>query len=151
PQVPGTDHSVARLVWRSQMRRRPVMRKAKLLAAALLSAGMMLAPSVSNAGPSGVRVGTLSCNVAPGWGHVVASSRNMNCLYRPYHRGAERYTGTLSRYGVELGHTRGGTMIWAVVAPTSNIGRTALEGNYGGVTAGATVGVGGNANLLIGG
>lgn len=126
------------------------MRKAKLLAAALLSAGMLLAPSAQAAG-GGVRVGTLSCNVAPGWGHVVASNRQMNCLYRPYHRGAERYVGTLSRYGVDLGHTRGGTLVWAVVAPTSNVGRTALEGNYGGLSANATLGVGGSANVLVGG
>src|SRR5262249_60345444 len=98
-----------------------------------------------------VRVGTLSCNVAPGWGHVVTSNRNMNCMYRPYHRGAERYVGTLSRYGVDLGHTRGGTLIWAVIAPTSNVGRTALEGNYGGVSADATLGVGAGAHVLIGG
>jgi hypothetical protein len=131
-------------------KRREIMRKAKLLGAALLSAGMLLAPSAQAAG-GGVRVGTLSCNVAPGWGHVVASSRQMNCTYRPFRRGAEHYTGTLSRYGVDLGHTRGGTLVWAVVAPTSNVGRTALEGSYGGLTAGATVGVGGDANLLIGG
>jgi len=126
------------------------MRKAKLLAAAFLSAGMLLAPSAQAAG-GGVRVGTLSCNVAPGWGHVVSSNRQMHCLYRPYHRGAERYTGTLSRYGVDLGHTRGGTLVWAVVAPTSNVGRTALEGNYGGVSANATLGVGAGANVLVGG
>lgn len=126
------------------------MRKLKLLAAAVLSAGMMLAPSANAAG-SGVRVGTLSCNVAPGWGHVIASNRQMNCMYRPYHRSAEHYTGTLSRYGVDLGHTRGGTLVWAVVAPTSNVGRTALEGNYGGVSANATLGVGASANVLVGG
>jgi len=126
------------------------MRKAKLLAAALLSAGMLLAPSAQAAG-GGVRVGTLSCQVAPGWGHVVASNRQMNCMYRPFHRAAEHYTGTLSRYGVDLGHTRGGTLVWAVVAPTSNVGPTALEGNYGGVSANATVGVGGGANVLVGG
>jgi hypothetical protein len=126
------------------------MRKAKLLAAALLSAGMLFAPS-AQAAHGGVRVGTLSCNVAPAWGHVIDSKRNMNCLYRPYHRGAERYVGTLSRYGVDLGHTRGGTLIWEVVAPTSNVGRSALAGNYGGVTAGATVGIGGDANVLVGG
>jgi hypothetical protein len=127
------------------------MRKAKLLAAALVSASMLLAPAAAQAGPSGVRVGTLTCSVAPGWGHVVTSERRMNCMYRPYHRGGERYVGTFSRYGVDIGHTRGGTLLWAVVAPTSNIGRSALEGDYGGVTAGATVGIGGDANLLIGG
>jgi hypothetical protein len=126
------------------------MRKAKLLAAALLSAGMLAAPA-AHAAPGGVRVGTLSCSIAPAWGHVIDSQRRMNCTYRPYHRSAERYTGTLSRYGVDLGHTNSGTLVWAVIAPTSNLGRTALEGNYGGVSAAATLGVGGSANVLIGG
>jgi hypothetical protein len=38
-----------------------------------------------------------------------------------------------------------------VVAPTDNIGDGALAGDYGGITAGATVGVGLGANVLIGG
>ncbi|HWA00658.1 MAG TPA: DUF992 domain-containing protein, partial [Caulobacterales bacterium] len=44
-----------------------------------------------------------------------------------------------------------GTLVWAVVAPSSNVGRTALEGSYGGVSADATVGVGGAAHILVGG
>lgn len=37
------------------------------------------------------------------------------------------------------------------MAPTSNVGRTALEGNYGGLAANATVGIGVGANVLVGG
>ena len=40
---------------------------------------------------------------------------------------------------------------WAVFAPTRDIGPGDLAGNYGGVTAGAAVGVGANANVLVGG
>jgi hypothetical protein len=42
-------------------------------------------------------------------------------------------------------------MAWAVLAPTTNIAKGALAGEYGGVTAGAVAGVGAGANLLIGG
>jgi hypothetical protein len=38
-----------------------------------------------------------------------------------------------------------------VIAPTDHYGADALAGHYGGVTAGATVGVGLAANALIGG
>ena len=126
------------------------MRKT-ILAAALMATSMFAFAPQTNAAQSGVRVGTLTCHVKGGWGHLVASNRRMNCLYEPYHRTAERYTGTLSRYGVDVGRTNNGTLIWAVVAPTSNVGRTALEGNYGGLAANATVGIGVGANVLVGG
>jgi hypothetical protein len=38
-----------------------------------------------------------------------------------------------------------------VFAPTRDIGPGDLAGNYGGMTAEAAVGVGGNANVLVGG
>jgi len=42
-------------------------------------------------------------------------------------------------------------MVWAVFAPTRRIGPGDLSGSYGGVTAGAAIGIGGNANALVGG
>src|SRR5258708_30896625 len=40
---------------------------------------------------------------------------------------------------------------WAVSAPNSRLGRGDLAGNYGGVGANASVGVGGGGNFLVGG
>jgi hypothetical protein len=40
---------------------------------------------------------------------------------------------------------------WAVNAPTNRVGRGDLSGNYGGVGANASVGVGGGGNFLVGG
>ena len=126
------------------------MRKA-LLAAAVAAASLFALAPQTQAAQSGVRVGTLTCHVQGAWGHLVASNREMNCMYEPYHRTAEHYVGSIQRYGVDVGHVNNATLIWAVVAPTSNVGRTALEGNYGGVSANATVGVGLGANVLVGG
>jgi hypothetical protein len=126
------------------------MRKEFLAAAAMAASLLAFAPQ-AYAAQSGVRIGTLTCQVRGAWGHLVASSRRMDCLYEPYHRRAEHYVGTLSRYGVDVGRTNNGTLIWAVVAPTSNVGRTALEGNYGGLAADATLGIGAGANVLVGG
>jgi hypothetical protein len=100
---------------------------------------------------AGVKVGTLTCNVESGWGFVFGSSKDMNCSYAPDKGKAVRYTGTINKYGVDVGYAEGGVMIWVVVAPTSDIGPDALEGDYAGATAGAAVGVGGSANALVGG
>jgi len=118
------------------------------LAAAALT--LMTAPSANAAG-AGVHVGTLECHVDEGWGHIIASSRDMTCLFRPVDGGTEHYKGQLSRYGIDIGYTSDATLIWGVVAPTSDIGTGALAGDYGGVSAAATVGVGLGANVLIGG
>jgi hypothetical protein len=122
------------------------MFKAGLAAAAL----MALAPA-ARAADEGVNVGTLECRVEDGWGHVIASSRDMSCVFRPVDGRAEHYSGELSRYGVDLGYTSNATLIWAVFAPTSDMRKGGLEGDYGGASAQATVGVGLGANILIGG
>ncbi|HWA00655.1 MAG TPA: DUF992 domain-containing protein, partial [Caulobacterales bacterium] len=127
------------------------MRKGTFLTTALIAASALAMASSANAAGAGVRVGTLTCNVQPAWGHVVASSRDVDCTYQRANHNSEHYTGEIDRYGVDVGHTRGGTLVWAVVAPSSNVGRTALEGSYGGVSADATVGVGGAAHILVGG
>ena len=60
------------------------------------------------------------------------------------------YVGAINKFGLDLGATAGGEMVWAVYAPTTRrFG--ALAGNYGGATAEATVGAGLGANVLVGG
>lgn len=100
---------------------------------------------------SGVRVGTLNCNVASGWGFVLGSSRALRCVFSGAGRPPEHYTGTISKFGVDIGYTQGGVLVWAVLAPTTNLASGALAGNFAGATASATVGVGVGANVLIGG
>ena len=62
----------------------------------------------------------------------------------------EVYTGSITKFGLDLGATTGGEMVWAVDAPTT---RTfgALAGHYGGASGEATVGAGVGANVLVGG
>jgi hypothetical protein len=127
------------------------MRKFGLtIGAALLAAGSMLAAPAQAAG--GVKVGVLTCNVQSGWGYIVGSSKDMRCDFVPTAgRGGEHYDGTISKVGVDIGYTGGGVLVWDVIAPASDLRPGALEGGYGGVTAGATVGVGVAAHVLIGG
>jgi hypothetical protein len=99
----------------------------------------------------GVRAGVLTCNVASGAGFVFGSDRAVSCTYSGSGGRVEHYAGNIAKFGVDIGYTKGGVLMWAVLAPTNNPPPHALTGSYGGVTAGAAVGVGGNANLLIGG
>jgi hypothetical protein len=115
-----------------------------------LAAMTALAAPASAQSPA--RVGFLHCAVAPGAGMVVASARALDCTFTPSTPGpVERYVGTVTRYGLDLGVTGPGDIDWAVLAPTAVIGPGALSGGYGGVGAAATLGIGGGAALLTGG
>jgi len=98
------------------------------------------------------KVGTLDCAIAPGVGFVVGSSKQVDCAFVPSYAGwrGERYIGTINKFGVDIGATAGGRLLWAVYAPTTSRA-WALAGRYGGATAEATVGAGLGANALYGG
>ena len=101
---------------------------------------------------SGVKIGLLNCNVQGGASFIFGSSRDINCVYTPAGKGRpEHYTGEINRWGIDIGYVSKGKMVWAVFAPTSNVRRGALAGNYGGVTASVAAGYGVGANALIGG
>jgi len=121
------------------------------IAAAVVAGTWFAAFAATSAGTAGVKVGVLTCDVDGGWGYVVGSSKDIHCNYMPNNGRPEHYTGTISKLGVDIGHTSNGVIIWDVIAPTSDVAQGALEGGYGGVTAGASLGVGVAANVLLGG
>jgi hypothetical protein len=128
-----------------------MLKKVGLAAGVLgLAAGIAMQGTPAQA-QSGVRIGTLSCNVAGGWGFVFGSSKALHCTLTPGPGHPEHYAGTISKFGVDIGYTNGGVLVWAVFAPGPNIGPGALAGSYVGATGSATVGVGAGANVLIGG
>ncbi|MGB7259162.1 MAG: DUF992 domain-containing protein [Pseudolabrys sp.] len=117
-------------------------------------AAMATVAAIAAPGPmaqAATRVGTLDCDISGGVGLVVTSHKQMACTFTSSVSGRhETYTGSITKFGLDLGVTTGGKMIWAVYAPTSKrFG--ALSGTYGGATAEATVGVGAGANVLVGG
>ncbi len=116
----------------------------------LTVAATALALVPAQAAPHGVRVGELTCNVASGWGFVFGSSKHLHCTYRGNGH-FEHYTGSISKFGVDVGYTEGGVLVWGVFAPTSDLRKGALEGDYVGASAQATVAVGIVANALVGG
>ena len=124
-----------------------------LRAAAVVAASVGLASALATpaAAQSGVNVGNLSCSVSSGWGFVFGSSKGLNCTFAGAGGRYEYYAGNIAKFGVDIGYTQGGVLIWTVIAPTANLAPGALAGSYAGATASATVGVGVGANALIGG
>lgn len=98
------------------------------------------------------RAGSLECDVSGGVGMVITSSKALDCLFfRDDGAPPEHYVGTIKRFGVALGATGPGHLDWLVATSTNRIGPGALTGDYGGVGASATAGVGLGANALVGG
>jgi len=98
-----------------------------------------------------VRAGILQCQGGQNVGFVVGSVTSLECVFQSEGRRPEPYIATVRRYGVDLGFTDQTRFSWAVNVPTGRVGRGHLAGNYGGVGANASVGVGGGGNFLVGG
>jgi hypothetical protein len=97
------------------------------------------------------RAGMLECRGGQNVGFVVGSTTSLQCVFQSEGRRPEPYLATVRRLGLDLGVTEQTRLTWAVNAPTGRVGRGDLAGNYGGIGANASVGVGGGSNFLVGG
>ena len=124
----------------------------KLIVAAALSAAALL-PLASHAqAQQGVSVGALRCDVAGSVSFIFGSTRDISCTYeKPSNQGIEHYTGVIRQYGIDIGYLKSGVIVWGVVAPTNDVGKGALAGDYGGINGTLAAGYGVGANALIGG
>ncbi|HVL73342.1 MAG TPA: DUF992 domain-containing protein [Beijerinckiaceae bacterium] len=116
---------------------------------ALLAAAVAALAAPASAQPL-AQAGALACDIGAGIGLIVTSQREMICTFRNVAGELEVYTGTIRRFGIDLGATAGGQMVWSVLAP-STVVRGALAGEYAGAGAEASVGAGLGANVLLGG
>lgn len=116
-----------------------------------LAALAVLALSPIPASAQQVQAGVLQCRGGETIGFVIGSVTELSCIYRPDFGPAQAYRATVRRAGVDIGVTAVSGLVWGVFAPTNQIGLGDLSGNYGGVTAGAAVGLGAAANVLYGG
>src|SRR5262245_6821332 len=97
-----------------------------------------------------VEVGILTCTARASTGYIVTSTKYLRCRF--VRSGPDEfYRGSIAKFGLDLASTQHTTMTWAVLAPTTNLPRRSLSGDYGGVGAEATAGYGVGANALIGG
>jgi predicted small integral membrane protein len=110
-----------------------------------------IAAAQSAAAQDRPKVGALRCEVSSGLGLIVTSAKEMRCIFTSSRGYSERYFGMVRKFGLDLGRTNRGVLAWEVLAPMQGPRRGALAGDYVGVDASATVGVGLGANALIGG
>ena len=122
----------------------------RMSAVAGLALGALALLAPAHALDTTVKIGTMACHVSSGWGFVFGSTRELRCVFTGGGR-TENYDGKISKFGVDIGYQQSGVILWAVFAPSTDLKPGALTGSYGGITAGAAAGVGGNANVLVGG
>ena len=93
-----------------------IKRTASVLAASLMTA-LLAAPASAGT----MRLGILTCDIEGGTALVIASHKGLDCTFKPSGGGhKERYTGIISKIGVDLGVTHQGSLVWAVLAVTSD-------------------------------
>lgn len=116
-----------------------------IFATAAIALGVSAVPA-----SAGVKLGTLTCDVEPGFGLLIGSSKDLTCEFHDVNGRVTEYVGNISRLGVDIGYTQATRIIWGVVAPAWQ-DAASVEGTYVGASAEATLGVGVGANVLVGG
>jgi hypothetical protein len=132
------------------MERIVAVKLAMAIASLAVASGILVSSQPARA-QGGVQVATLSCHVSGGWGFVFGSSKALRCTFARAGGRSEHYAGSINKFGVDIGYTQGGVLIWGVFAPSANLAPGGLSGNYVGATGSATVGVGAGADVLVGG
>lgn len=127
----------------------------RFLLATLALAAVFFAPAAASA-QAWTQIGSLSCTVDPNVGFIIVGHQSMRCVYEPApttppQGPPQSYDGALNTVGLSIGISAGSALAWAVFAPTTGVPAGALAGEYVGVTGTAAVGVGGGANVLLGG
>jgi hypothetical protein len=130
----------------------PILTRRVLASAAMLLAAAAIVAPPSRAETPKIAVGTLTCNGHGGVGLIFGSKETLRCKFTSAVTGRQRhYVATITKVGLDIGIKGESTLIWTVLGSTTDLPGGALEGTYGGLTAGAAVGIGGNANALVGG
>ncbi len=101
---------------------------------------------------SQVYIGALSCNVSGGSSYVFGSTKDLSCVYLTKDGVSQAYDGTIRKFGIDVGYTKAGHMVWHVyqlgglVGAATSVNPRVLAGNYGGeqVSVAARSSAGGN-------
>src|SRR5450756_1392703 len=94
-------------------------RLSALAALAVVAALALPAPSIAQ-GRGRTKVGSLTCDISAGIGLIITSKKELTCMFTPSQPGPrEVYTGSITKFGLDLGATAGGEMVWACLLYTS--------------------------------
>lgn len=122
------------------------------LAAAVLSAGALtLFAAPASAQVQRVEAGVLSCRGSASVSFIIGSKRTLDCTFRSRRGPKYTYEGTIRRWGVDLGVTGRNVLVWTVLAPSSGVRSSDLDGSYSGVSGSVALGLGVAGNVLVGG
>jgi hypothetical protein len=124
---------------------RMIVAMAAILLSTLVAIPALAADNVT------VKTGYLTCHEAGGWGFIIGSSHEIRCTFTSNNHRTEYYTGSISKFGADIGYLQSAVILWAVAAPTTDLNPGALAGDYGGAQASLALGVGAGANVLLGG
>ena len=100
---------------------------------------------------SQVAVGNLTCTGGEGVGLILGSTKTYSCTFSPTNGPQQSYQATVNKIGLDIGVTGKTVMVWTVLAATQNVPPRMLAGSYAGAAADVAIGVGGGANVLVGG
>src|SRR5436190_18084541 len=95
-------------------------KRLRLAGALAIAVGLAAGSAGPAAAQGGVQVGTLTCNASGAWGFIFGSSRDIACTFAGPGR-VEYYRGQINKFGVDIGYTQGGVLLWTVVAPTAQL------------------------------
>lgn len=124
--------------------------------AALAITAALLAPAAEAAPQDAAPVpaGSLTCQVDPGLGFVIGSSRRVDCTFEHLDRQGrtvgESYIGLMRRAGFDIGVSGPQTVTWLVSTADGRIRAGMLEGAFNGASAEATFLVGPGMRALFG-
>ena len=123
----------------------------KKLSAVIALAAFAIAGAAQSA-QAAVKIGTLTCVGGEGIGLILGSKKWYSCDFAPAGNGEpDHYEASVTKLGLDIGVTGRTTMVWAVLAATKARRHHELAGNYGGVSADASLGLGAGAKVLVGG
>jgi hypothetical protein len=100
---------------------------------------------------SRIYIGALSCNVSGSRGYVLGSTKQLDCVFIDKSGTSASYTGTIHKYGVDIGYTNAEHSIWRVYSLGSEKSATALSGHYVGEDSTVAAGSQAGGNWLYGG
>lgn len=103
-------------------------------------------------GQATIKAGTLTCRGGEGVGLVLGSKKTYDCRYvSASGKFSDDYEASVTRIGLDLGVTKEAVIVWTVFSSSDKLADRALVGNYVGASADVAVGIGGGANVLVGG
>ncbi len=134
------------------MTRSNTLRSNASLALALSASLLAVAAASPASAQAKLVAGTLTCKGEGGVAWIVGSKETLDCNFNPAGSGPHaRYTGTITKVGLDVGIKGQRTLIWTVLSTTTEFAQDALNGTYDGISADAAVGIGVGANALVGG